>query len=79
MTLPSDPKLTKLRILAERADKKRIESDVDYRFKWLEYVRYARTLGYCAACEERLTKCRCVLQGSDNREWKTDRHFPNGI
>lgn len=68
MALPSDPTLTKLRLLAMQA--KREQARVDNlalqahraaEQAWMDYGAYARDLGYCIGCENTLDACSCIV------------------
>lgn len=60
MTIPTNPELTKLRILAKRKEAIYLQAHKEYECAWLSYVQECRNFGYCAACEEKLSDCRCI-------------------
>jgi len=69
MTIPVNPKLTKLRILAKRQKNiwlKIREAEIEAGDKkdamWVDYVKACKDFGYCAFCEEPLTNCDCIAQ-----------------
>jgi len=59
---------TKLKLLAERQKRKweeaqqaeRLERE-RYETLWLDYLKSRRLEGFCAACEKKLTECKCVV------------------
>ena len=72
MSLPSDQKLAKLRILLRRADaayeetarqaRDAVMRAADERNRlYAEYRARAKDLGYCGNCEKPLGECNCIF------------------
>lgn len=60
------PKLIKLKLQAERAEREAKAAQEAYEQKWLLYVNTAKDAGFCAVCEKKLSDCRCVVMATCN-------------
>jgi len=59
----TDPKLTKLRILKERAKKKLDKSQKEYSEIERMYVFEMKSAGFCPCCSKLLSECECIILG----------------
>lgn len=58
--ITTNPKLTKLRIIADRMKRHSDEAKRGYEMAWAQYSRACQEAGYCPACEKKKEECRCL-------------------